>query len=107
LADISIHQGLLADRSGANSLASALHLRDGRDPVENQFHCKTELPSRPSKQDISTLRQIGHFYFALTEEFQEEFQEFQAHKKVMPRSVFLNVSSGGNYLLGLVTSLLL
>jgi hypothetical protein len=61
-----LNRGLAAVYSGANSIASALHLLAGRDPVENQSHFKPELLSTTSKQDISTLLGIGHFYFALT-----------------------------------------
>src|ERR1017187_1912541 len=33
---------------------------------EHQIHFKPASPAAPSKQDISTLLGIGHFYFALT-----------------------------------------
>src|SRR6185437_12398519 len=40
-------RGLLAVYSGANSIASALHLLIGRDPDGNQSHSKPELPFAP------------------------------------------------------------
>ena len=51
---------------GANSVASALNLLRDRDIAENHTHSKPHLPASASKPDISTLRRIGHFYFALT-----------------------------------------
>jgi hypothetical protein len=60
-------RGLTAVYSGANSIASALHLPDGRDPAENQSHSKPELSTAVSKPDISTWHKIGHFYLALTD----------------------------------------
>src|ERR1039458_9596206 len=33
---------------------------------KHRFHFKPAPQNPPSKQDISTLRAIGHFYFALT-----------------------------------------
>ena len=61
-----LNRGIAAVYSGANSIASALHLLNGRDPAENQSQSKSELSTLASKPDISTLRRIGHFYFALT-----------------------------------------
>jgi hypothetical protein len=61
-------RGLFAVYSGANSIASALHLLIGCDPDGNQSHSKPELSATASKPDISTLLRIGHFYFALTRE---------------------------------------
>jgi hypothetical protein len=61
-----LNRGPAAVYSGANSIASALHLLNGRDPAENQSHFKPKLSSSSSKPDISTLLGIGHFYFALT-----------------------------------------
>src|ERR1035437_3086350 len=46
-------------------VASALGIRSGATP--HGRHQRTmDLPDLPSKQDISTLLGIGHFYFALT-----------------------------------------
>jgi hypothetical protein len=61
-----LNRGLAAAYSGANSIASALHLLDGRDPTENQLHSNPELPAATSEPDISILRRTGHFYSALT-----------------------------------------
>jgi hypothetical protein len=61
-----LNRGLAAVYSGANSIASALHLLNGRDPAENQSHSNPELSVAASKPDISTWQRIGHFYFALT-----------------------------------------
>ena len=38
--------------SGANSIASALHRINGRDPAENPFQSKSELPTAGSKPDV-------------------------------------------------------
>jgi hypothetical protein len=46
-------------------VASALGIRSGATP-RGRLQPITPLPARPSKQDISTLLGIGHFYFALT-----------------------------------------
>src|ERR1035438_5707368 len=35
-------------------------------PLEHRIHSNPTYPTAPSKQDISTLLGIGHFYFALT-----------------------------------------
>jgi len=62
----SEHRGPAGVYFGANSVASALLLLSGRDPAENHTYSKPKLSSLNSKADISTLRRIGHFYFALT-----------------------------------------
>ena len=59
-------RGLATVYFGANSVASALNLPQERDPLKNPSHFKPNPSTLPSKQDISTLRGIGHFYFALT-----------------------------------------
>ena len=59
-------RGSAADYSGASSVASALHLRGGRDSPADRFHPNTPYSSARLIPDISTLRRIGHFYFALT-----------------------------------------
>jgi hypothetical protein len=46
-------------------VASALGIRSGATP-RGRHQRTTAPPSRLSKQDISTLLGIGHFYFALT-----------------------------------------
>ena len=51
---------------GASPVASALDPRLGRDPSADRFHTNMPSSSVWSKPDISTLRRIGHFYFALT-----------------------------------------
>ena len=61
-----LNRGPAAVYSGANSIASALHLLNGRDPAGNHSHFKPKLSAAASKPDISTLQRIGHFYFALT-----------------------------------------
>ena len=61
-----VDRGLAAVYFGANSVASALNLPQERDLPENHPHFKPNLSTPPSKQDFSTLRRIGHFYFALT-----------------------------------------
>src|ERR1039457_2003604 len=61
-----VDRGLAAVYFGANSVASALNLPQERDLPKNHPHFKPNLSAPPSKQDISTLRGIGHFYFALT-----------------------------------------
>jgi hypothetical protein len=48
---------LFLDRVARQHCPSPLHRRD---------QINRHSPSRPSKPDISTLRRIGHFYFALT-----------------------------------------
>jgi hypothetical protein len=59
--------GLLADAFfGASPVvASALGIRSGATP-RGRHQRTTASPSPRSKQDISTLLGIGHFYFALT-----------------------------------------
>ena len=51
--------------NGASPVASALGIRSGATPRGPHQPNMTSL-GRPSKQDISTLPGIGHFYFALT-----------------------------------------
>jgi hypothetical protein len=63
-----VDRGLAAVYFGANSVASALNLLQERDLPKNHPHFKPNLSTPPSKQDISTLQRIGHFYFALTTE---------------------------------------
>jgi len=58
-------RGLSADFSGASPVASALGIRLGATP-RGLIHPNTHSPLCSSKQDISTLQGIGHFYFALT-----------------------------------------
>src|SRR5437667_4131455 len=51
--------------NGASPVASALGIRLGATPRgPHQLHMAS--PARRSKQDVSTLLGIGHFYFALT-----------------------------------------
>lgn len=52
--------------SGASPVASALGIRCGRDPAADTINPNTAPRGRSSKEDISTLRTSGHFYFALT-----------------------------------------
>src|SRR5580698_9709042 len=63
-----VDRGLAAVYFGANSVASALNLPQERGLPKNHPHFKPYLSILHSKQDISTLRTIGHFYFALTAE---------------------------------------
>src|ERR1700682_5240544 len=51
--------------NGASPVASALGIRLGATP-RGPHQPNMTSPGRPSKQDISTLPGIGHFYFALT-----------------------------------------
>lgn len=51
--------------NGASPVASALGFRSGATPG-GQHQPNMTFPGRLSKQDISTLLGIGHFYFALT-----------------------------------------
>ena len=62
-----VDRGLAADYFGASPVASALNLPRERDSPENRHHTITPSPPARSKQDISTLQGIGHFYFALTQ----------------------------------------
>ncbi len=59
-------RGFEADFFGASPVASALDLRTGRNPAADQPDTNMHLFPARSKQDISTLQRIGHFYFALT-----------------------------------------
>jgi hypothetical protein len=53
---------------GASPVAAVFGSAPGSaTPPEHRIHFKPTLPAIPSKQDISTLLGIGHFYFALTE----------------------------------------
>ena len=61
-----VDRGFAADYFGASPVASALNLPRERDSPENRNHTITLSPPARSKQDISTLQGIGHFYFALT-----------------------------------------
>ena len=61
-----VDRGLAAVYFGANSVASALNLPQERDLPKNHSHFKPNFSIPASKPDISTLRGIGHFYFALT-----------------------------------------
>ena len=55
---------------GASPVAAVFGSAPGSaTPPERQIYSNPTLPTRPSKQDISTLLGIGHFYFALTGEF--------------------------------------
>src|ERR1700693_4849774 len=51
--------------NGARPVASALGIRLGATP-RGPHQLNMASPDRPSKQDISTLLGIGHFYFAFT-----------------------------------------
>jgi hypothetical protein len=51
--------------NGASPIASALGIRLGATPREH-IHPNSQLQFRPTRQDISTLLGLGHFYFALT-----------------------------------------
>ena len=70
-----VNRGFAAAYFGANSVASALNLPQERDLPKNHSHFKPNLSSPASKPDISTLRAIGHFYFALTHSSDEENEE--------------------------------
>lgn len=61
-----VDRGFAADYFGASPVASALNLPRERDSPENRNQTITHPPQARSKQDISTLQGIGHFYFALT-----------------------------------------
>jgi hypothetical protein len=61
-----VDRGFAADYFGASPVASALNLPRERDSPENRKQTSTLPPPAQSKQDISTLQGIGHFYFALT-----------------------------------------
>jgi hypothetical protein len=51
--------------NGASPVASALGIRSGA-TLRGPHQLNMTFPDRQSKQDISTLLGIGHFYFALT-----------------------------------------
>ncbi len=63
----TLDKGVHADFFGASSVASALGIRSGATPCGRIY---TNMPSRfrSLKPDISTLPELGHFYFALTPE---------------------------------------
>jgi hypothetical protein len=61
-----VDRGLAAVYFGANSVASTLNLPQERDLPKNHSHSKPNLSNPASQQDISTLRGLGHFDFALT-----------------------------------------
>jgi hypothetical protein len=61
-----VDRGLATVYFGATSVASALNLPQERDLPKNHSHSKPNLSTSAPKPDISTLRRIGHFYFALT-----------------------------------------
>src|ERR1019366_8537527 len=59
--------GLGAVCFGASPVAAVFGSAPGSaTSPEHQIHFKPASPAAPSKQDISTLLGIGHFYFALT-----------------------------------------
>ena len=51
--------------NGASPIASALGIRLGATP-RGRIHLISQPRLYPTKQDISTLPALGHFYFALT-----------------------------------------
>jgi len=55
-----------ADFFGASSVASALDLRRGRDPVTDRSQSSMGVTPDPSKPELSTLQKTGTFYFAAT-----------------------------------------
>src|ERR1019366_7203368 len=62
--------GLGAVCFGASPVAAVFGSAPGSaTPPEHRIHCKPTSQEAPSKQDISTLLGIGHFYFALTRGF--------------------------------------
>jgi len=61
-----VDRGFAAVCFGASPVASALNPREERDPPADRSYLNTHLSLLLSKQDISTLQRIGHFYFALT-----------------------------------------
>jgi hypothetical protein len=64
---VAATRGSIADAFfGASPVvASALGIRSGATP-RGPIYITMPRPAVPSKQDISTLLGIGHFYFALT-----------------------------------------
>src|SRR6516162_4428199 len=55
---------------GASPVAAVFGSAPGSaTPPEHRFYSNPTLQADPSKQDISTLLGIGHFYFALTPSF--------------------------------------
>ena len=60
--------GLGAVCFGASPVAAVFGSAPGSaTPPEHRIHCKPASQEAPSKQEISTLLRIGHFYFALTD----------------------------------------
>src|SRR5258707_3682423 len=58
---------------GASPVAAVFGSAPGcATPPEHRIHCKPASQEPFSKQDISTLLGIGHFYFALTGPFYDE-----------------------------------
>ena len=64
---------------GASPVASALGTRSGA-TLRGPHQPNMASPGRLSKQDISTLLGIGHFYFALTVGDARRGDERQAHQ---------------------------
>src|ERR1017187_9586179 len=63
--------GLGAICFGASPVAAVFGSAPGSaTPPEHRIHCKPSSQAALLKQDISTLLGIGHFYFALTSEWQ-------------------------------------
>ena len=60
---------------GASPVAAVFGSAPGSaTPPEHRIHCKPAPSAPSSKQDISTLLGIGHFYFALTGSLQNAAQ---------------------------------
>jgi hypothetical protein len=59
--------------NGASPIASALGIRLGATP-RGRIHLISQPRLYPTKQDISTLLALGHFYFALTVHFYQTFR---------------------------------
>ena len=67
--------------NGASPVASALGIRSGA-TLCGRHQSNRASPGRPSKQDISTLLGIGHFYFALTRESAGALQLLSARRRI-------------------------
>ena len=66
--------GLGAVCFGASPVAAVFGSAPGSaTPPEHRIHSKPDPLTAPSKQDISTLLGIGHFYFALTRSNSAQF----------------------------------
>ena len=76
--------------NGASPVASALGIRLGATP-RGPHQPNMASPARLSKQDISTLLGIGHFYFALTWIFRTS-----STKSVRLRKCYLFLRRGEN-----------